>query len=874
NGKDGKDGLSIKGAQGPAGVDGKDGENKTRLVYQPATEGAEPETVATLNDGLKFAGDDGQVIAKKLNEQLDIVGGAEGNLTDGNIGVNADENGRLNVQLADNIQLTDKGSLSIGQEGPKLSSHGLNLGENGIVAFGDHGPTLSQGGFDMGNTRITHLAPAEEGSDAVNLDQLKQAAAASATEVKAGTNIVSVDASQAEDGHAIYTVNAKGTKVTSLDKDNLTVTPVEEDGNITNFQIDINRNLDDIDSIQVGERGKDGKDGVDGTIGVNGKDGSAVVLNGKDGSIGLNGKDGENGITIKGEEGPAGVDGKIGDRSSRIVYYAWDDEEPEVVATLHDGLNFAGDDGKIIAKPLNDKLDILGGADLNKLSDNNIGIVADEGGHLNVKLADNIQLSDNGSLQIGTNGPRIDNAGIDMGDKGTLKFGDQGPSISQGGINMGNTKITGLAAGEDPTDAVNVSQLNASTAAAKTEVKAGANVTVDTSKGANGQDVYTVNAKSASVSTGSDKLVVTSSTEGLNTDYQVDLSDEAKQGIDKANNAGINFAGNEGETGPIKLGDTVNLKGTDGNITAKGEAGQIGLSLNDQVTIGGSDEANHPVTVDGKEGAITGLTNTEWTPADRFDDGYDLTQAATQGQLNDLYEVTKNVEPKGWHMTYGAEGTGVYRGATDDVLNVAPDANVTLKAGDNMVISHNGQEVTYSLNKNITVDSVSISDNGPSMSAAGINAGNQQVTNVASGLVDPSGNAVSVFDATGDTLNNAVNVGDLQGAMNGVNTAITSVASGVNSNANAIRSLQGEMDRNDRKLRAGVASAIAAAHIPQAYLPGKSTVGLGTGTYRGESGFAIGASTISENGKWIIKASTSSNTRGDISGGAGVSYQF
>lgn len=129
-GRDGKDGQvttiirtigknGTDGTNGTPGVDGKDG--ITRIVYQDGQDGADgttTHTVATLDDGLKFAGDDGQkdsskVIAKKLNEQLDIMGGATGVLTDNNIGV-TNKDGKLYVQLAQNLDLGSNGSLKAG----------------------------------------------------------------------------------------------------------------------------------------------------------------------------------------------------------------------------------------------------------------------------------------------------------------------------------------------------------------------------------------------------------------------------------------------------------------------------------------------------------------------------------------------------------------------------------------------------------------------------------------------------------------------------------------------------------------------------------------------------------------------------------------
>ena len=100
NGKDGANGLTLKGAAGEPGVDGADGTTTTRIVYE-TKDGETPVTheVATLDDGLKFKGDSGTVISKKLNEQLNILGGATGTLTDNNIGV-VNDNGSLRVKLA------------------------------------------------------------------------------------------------------------------------------------------------------------------------------------------------------------------------------------------------------------------------------------------------------------------------------------------------------------------------------------------------------------------------------------------------------------------------------------------------------------------------------------------------------------------------------------------------------------------------------------------------------------------------------------------------------------------------------------------------------------------------------------------------------
>ena len=210
------------------------------------------------------------------------------------------------------------------------------------------------------------------------------------------------------------------------------------------------------DSVTVGEKGAPGKDGVDGKIGVNGIDGSAVVINGKDGSIGLNGKDGANGITIKGDKGVDGVDGVNGTNGiTRIVYQDKDGNNHEV-ATHDDGMKFAGDDGqtnqdtnpKVIKKHLNKVVDIVGGADKTKLTDNNIG-VNNDGGKLRVQLANELS---------GINKISNGNSSISIAD---VPAGATTPAvtISGGNLSMGDNKITNVKAGTNDTDAVNYKQL-------------------------------------------------------------------------------------------------------------------------------------------------------------------------------------------------------------------------------------------------------------------------------------------------------------------------------------------------------------------------------------------------------------------------------
>ena len=244
SGKDGKDAVSIAGKdgvgtigltgpQGPAGTNGKsvdistengtktlvkpeanNNDQSQRIVYVPKDANGNPlkdadnndikREVATMDDGLKFAGDDGQtnankVIAKQLNQQVDIIGGATGTLTDNNIGVNND-GGQLKVQLAKDVDLTNAGSLTVG---------GTKVNNGGVTITAPAGGTttdvkLTNTGLDNGGNKITNVAEGTNNTDAVNVKQLKE----NRREVKAGDNVVVTTDVDATDNHTVYTVNA------------------------------------------------------------------------------------------------------------------------------------------------------------------------------------------------------------------------------------------------------------------------------------------------------------------------------------------------------------------------------------------------------------------------------------------------------------------------------------------------------------------------------------------------------------------------------------------------------------------------------------------------------------------------------------------
>ena len=374
NGKDGKDGITttiIRTEKGQPGADGKngkpgvDGTDITRIVYQngqDGTDGKDIHTVATLDDGLKFAGDDGQkddtkVINKKLNERLDIVGKAQGELTDANIGVTKDDNGKLYIRLAKHVNLGQDGTL---QAGDAKIGHFTNT--ELTTNKGNH-PVDGSYTIGLDNKDWNVDSPEYVSGRAATEDQLAKVSEAitNATTAAGKRTVVTVN-DKSKPTVANPGTNAYGEYDT--DNGNLMIAAERDSDGLMTYNIKMNDKL---------TLGKDGTDGQEGTIG----------LTGKDGLPGADGKQGYSTTIIKTEKGQAGKDGKTGKENlggtdiTRIVYNDKDGSNSQTVATLDDGLKFVGNDGQEVTRKLNETLSIKGGlskTDFANASSKNLGV--------------------------------------------------------------------------------------------------------------------------------------------------------------------------------------------------------------------------------------------------------------------------------------------------------------------------------------------------------------------------------------------------------------------------------------------------------------------------------------------------------------------
>ena len=382
------------------------------------------------------------------------------------------------VNVNDNLNLGEKGTNgkdgSIGVNGKDGYSVTIN-GKDGSIGMagkdGKDGLTMKAGkgqdGVDGKNgtdgmTRIIYTDDKNKTHEVATLDD--------------GLKFAGNTGSVAKKLNETMTIKGTGAKADSeYDSSNIK-TMVNKDGDMI---IGLDKNLK-ADTVTVGGKGADGTDGVDGSIGVKGKDGKDGVTissvgkdgaNGTDGHIGINGKDGASADihVAKGANGVDGTDGYNGkDGIDRIVYEDHNGHT-QTVATMNDGMKYGGDTGAVINKKLNGQVNVIGGiSDTSKLTaDDNIGVVSDGSNNLKVRLSKDLKgldtvttktiTADTGNITT-VNATTVKTGDTTMTDKGVVI--NNGPSMTKEGVDAGNKTITNVAPGVNPTDAVNVSQLN------------------------------------------------------------------------------------------------------------------------------------------------------------------------------------------------------------------------------------------------------------------------------------------------------------------------------------------------------------------------------------------------------------------------------
>ena len=570
-----------------------------------------------------------------------------------------DSNGDVDLTVEDKNHAGNKETVKIKDVASKSSLDKLNdravkydLDPAGTVdktKVSYEGPTYAN---KVGGTHVTNLAYAtgNDGSEAVNVDYLKD-------RIK--------DSEDALTNKGLkFDANSGGVKTNKLGS---TVT-VKGEGN-------------DADANYSGENIK--------TFITQDQDGNTTIdvkmnKNLKANSVAIAGKNGQDGVTLKGGDAKNGVDGTS---INRLVTED-KDGNTHTLATLDDGMMYGGDTGNVIKKKLNNQVNVKGGiSDESKLAtEDNIGVVSDGSDTLKLRLAKELKGLTSATFTNGGNNTVINGDGMTIN-----RAGGNAVSLTKDGLNNGGNKITNVADGTDPNDAVNKSQLDKATAAASTTVSAGNNITVTPSTNANGSK-----------------------------NYEVSLKDQVTLGSDATKQIAM-----DGTTGTIKAGDKVTIDGNKGtikagNVTIDGENGTI--KAGDKVTIDGKDGkiAAGKVSVDGKDGYVTGLENKDWDP-NNITSG----RAATEDQLQKSHKALDNkitnlgdeITKKGmnfagntgeFHRDLGQKVTIKGEGTESDdkysgenIKTVADqDGNVTIKMAKNLKTD------------SLTTDKVKVGKNG------------------------------------------------------------------------------------------------------------------------------------------------------------------
>ena len=822
--------------------------------------------------GLTFNGDSGSTNIEKLGSTVTVAG-------DDNITTEAQDDKvtvKLNKKLV--VDSVKAGDTTVNNDGVKVAG----------------GPSLTKSGIDAAGNKVTNVANGDlnaNSKDAVNGSQLfatNQNVANNAANIAKGINFGGTTGSN---NYALGdTINVKG------------------DSNIISETVAGGAQLKLADVLNIGQAAPVRIDGDKGEVsGL-----SNTTLGGSDFAQGkraateeqlnaaqdqlvnvLGGNAANNGGNISMTD--------IGGTGENNIH----DAIKAVNATANLPLTFGGDSGKDVERKPGTKLNIVGGqTDVAKLSDGNIGVVANGSDKLEVKLAKDLAVD---SVKAGDTTVNTD--GVKVGDV----------NLTKAGLNNGGNKITNVAAGTDDTDAVNVAQLNKAAAAAKTEVVQGDNIVVTQDVGANGQTIYKVatdkNLKVDSVTAGDTVM----NNDGVKVGDDVALNkDGLKAGDVNLTKAGLNNGGNKitnvaagtDDTDAVNVSQlkqaaaaskTEVVQGKNIVVTEKtGDKGQTVYEVAtdkdldvDSVKAGDTTVNNDGVKVGdnvalNKDGLKAGDVN---LTKDGLDNAGNKVTNVADGDLNanskdavngsQLYATNQNVANNAATIAKGINfggTTGSNNYALGSTINVKGDSNIIsetvaggaqLKLADEISVKTVNADTFKAGDTVMNKDGVKVGDK-VALNKDGLTAGNTVVNN----------DGVTIATPTESNPNNQVKLSPV--GLNNGGQRITNVAPGKDgtdaANVNQLIGLGTELQNNinqvGKKAYAGVAGAIAQGSIPQVTRPGATGIGVGSGYYGGQSAMAIGVSAMSDGGNWIVKGNFSANTDGHVGVGAGALYQW
>ena len=454
SGKDGANALILKTVEGPAGVDGEDADKKPRLDVNG-------ESVATLNDGLKFTGNNESTVNKhKLNTLVKIKGEgvseAESNTfksATGNINVKADGASTLEVQLAKDLKGLNSAEFKDATgDVTKITPAGVtvnkadNLNPDGSAKEPNKTVSISNTGVNAGSNKVTNVADGEvnaNSKDAVNGSQLYNAVATTNLTPNA-TGKIDVPVEGAKLVNATTVANA-------INNSGWNVTVNKDGGEAEGEQVQKVSPGNTVTYI-AGQNIKIKQAGMNFTISTT-KDLKAENVTAKTvntTTINLGEGDNSTPITVvSGKDAAPNLEGKTPNRMNF---------GGETIATLSDGLKFGANVGDVYGAKLNSQINVKGADSNTNWSEfdggDNVMTNIDKSGNVRVAIKKNLKVESVTANKFTAGDTVIDSNGV------TIK---NGPSMTKNGIDAGNKQITNVAPGRiaaDSTDAVNGSQLH------------------------------------------------------------------------------------------------------------------------------------------------------------------------------------------------------------------------------------------------------------------------------------------------------------------------------------------------------------------------------------------------------------------------------
>ncbi|HAV46689.1 MAG TPA: hypothetical protein DCX43_00530, partial [Psychrobacter sp.] len=528
------------------------------------------------------------------------------------------------------------------------------------------------------------------------------------------------------------------------------------------------------------------------------------------------------------------------------------------------------------------------GSTINVTGDSNITTTASATG-VQVKLNNQLNLGDDGRMQMGTS--LMNNAGF------TFVGNEPGRTVilGSGGLNNGFNRITNVAAGLDPTDAATVGQLSAATFALDkgwalsaqgdeaTMVKQGSAFDLNSR---DGNIKISRTAAASSVGRASRAVDPNDMTFDLNRDIAID---SVQTGDTTINNQGITIVGGPSVTkAGINAADTKVTNVVNGEVAANSKDAINGGQLYAQgagiSSIIGGNTTYDPVTGTFTNSNIggTGQASIDGAIAS-IKRGEAVMTESIQTNTSNITKNTANIATNTANISTNTTNIKANKDKIDAGLNFGADSGAVInkpigdgsvmsfKGGNNITTTAEGSSIKFDLNGNINVESVTtgnttvnnsgmIIKNGPSMTAAGIYAGNTETApSMTAAGINAAGTKVTNV-ADGMAPRDAVNYGQLEAVTRGLGGSINELGYKI-----------GEVEDD---ANAGISAAMAMSSLPQAYIIGKPMIGGGIATFNGESAVAIGFSKMSNDGRWVMKLNGTADTQGNVGGAIGAGFHF